>query len=178
MFCVQCEQTIRTPAGNGCSYAQGMCGKTSETSDLQDVLIYMLQGVSWYAERAREFGAINADVDAFIPRAFFATLTNVNFDNDRIVELIREANTARDLLKTAYVRVNDASLEVITHGARELSNIHAAGSEDAEPVVTHKVLVRLQLRVAVSRQHFTIGCKMLMPLPSVCFSSSSRSIRS
>ena len=101
MFCVQCEQTIRTPAGNGCSYAQGMCGKTSETSDLQDVLIYMLQGVSWYAERAREFGAINADVDAFIPRAFFATLTNVNFDNDRIVELIREANTARDLLKTA-----------------------------------------------------------------------------
>lgn len=39
MFCVQCEQTIRTPAGNGCSYAQGMCGKTAETSDLQDLLI-------------------------------------------------------------------------------------------------------------------------------------------
>ena len=35
MFCVQCEQTIRTPAGNGCAYAQGMCGKTAETSDLQ-----------------------------------------------------------------------------------------------------------------------------------------------
>ena len=101
MFCVQCEQTIRTPAGNGCSYAQGMCGKTSETSDLQDVLIYMLQGVSWYAERAREFGVVNADVDAFVPRAFFATLTNVNFDNDRIVALIREANTARTLLKQA-----------------------------------------------------------------------------
>jgi hydroxylamine reductase len=44
MFCVQCEQTIRTPAGNGCAYAQGMCGKTAETSDLQDVLIYTLQG--------------------------------------------------------------------------------------------------------------------------------------
>ena len=101
MFCVQCEQTIRTPAGNGCSYAQGMCGKTSETSDLQDVLIYMLQGVSWYAERAREFGVVNADVDAFVPRAFFATLTNVNFDNDRIVALIREANAARTLLKQA-----------------------------------------------------------------------------
>lgn len=46
MFCVQCEQTIRTPAGNGCSYAQGMCGKTAETSDLQDLLIASLQGLS------------------------------------------------------------------------------------------------------------------------------------
>ncbi len=45
MFCVQCEQTIRTPAGNGCSYA-GMCGKTAETSDLQDLLIATLQGLS------------------------------------------------------------------------------------------------------------------------------------
>ena len=46
MFCVQCEQTIRTPAGNGCSYAQGMCGKTAETSDLRDLLIAALQGLS------------------------------------------------------------------------------------------------------------------------------------
>ena len=44
MFCVQCEQTIRTPAGNGCAYAQGMCGKTAETSDLQDLLVAALQG--------------------------------------------------------------------------------------------------------------------------------------
>ena len=51
MFCVQCEQTIRTPAGNGCAYAQGMCGKTAETSDLQDVLIYTLQGLSAWAWR-------------------------------------------------------------------------------------------------------------------------------
>ncbi|CAM3777422.1 hydroxylamine reductase [Parendozoicomonas haliclonae] len=101
MFCVQCEQTIRTPAGNGCAYSQGMCGKTSDTSDLQDVLIYMLQGISWYAERAREFGIANREIDAFVPRAFFATLTNVNFDNDRIIALIREANAARDLLKSA-----------------------------------------------------------------------------
>lgn len=47
MFCIQCEQTIRTPAGDGCSYAQGMCGKTSEVSDLQDILVYVLQGVSF-----------------------------------------------------------------------------------------------------------------------------------
>lgn len=45
MFCIQCEQTIQTPAVKGCSFAQGMCGKTSEVSDLQDVLVYTLQGV-------------------------------------------------------------------------------------------------------------------------------------
>ena len=99
MFCVQCEQTIRTPAGNGCSYAQGMCGKTAETSDLQDVLIYMLQGVSWYALRAREAGFVDLKIDAFVPRAFFATLTNVNFDSDRIITLAREAQAARAQLR-------------------------------------------------------------------------------
>ena len=101
MFCVQCEQTIRTPAGNGCSFAQGMCGKTAETSDLQDVLIYMLQGVSWYAEKAREQNIVMPEIDNFVPRAFFATLTNVNFDSDRIVTFIREANAARSALKSA-----------------------------------------------------------------------------
>ena len=100
MFCVQCEQTIRTPAGNGCSYAQGMCGKTSETSDLQDILIYMLQSVSWYALRAREAGIADAQIDAFVPKAFFATLTNVNFDSGRIIALAHEAQAAREQLRT------------------------------------------------------------------------------
>ncbi len=102
MFCIQCEQTIRTPAGNGCSYAQGMCGKTSETSDLQDVLIHILQGVSAYAEKAREMGIVNADVDAFVPQAFFATLTNVNFDSPRIITMARQAESYRDALRSAY----------------------------------------------------------------------------
>ncbi len=73
MFCVQCEQTIRTPAGNGCSYAQGMCGKTAETSDLQDLLIASLQGLSAWALKAREYGIIDHEVDSFAPRAFFST---------------------------------------------------------------------------------------------------------
>ncbi|XPE25514.1 hypothetical protein ACNKHM_02275 [Shigella sonnei] len=51
------KTTIRTPAGNGCSYAQGMCGKTAETSDLQDLLIATLQGLA-RAVKAREYGVI------------------------------------------------------------------------------------------------------------------------
>lgn len=95
MFCVQCEQTIRTPAGNGCAYAQGMCGKTAETSDLQDVLIYTLQGLSAWALAAREHGMIDSEIDAFVPKAFFATLTNVNFDSARIVAYVNQALTYR-----------------------------------------------------------------------------------
>ncbi|WP_429170929.1 hydroxylamine reductase [Aeromonas rivipollensis] len=98
MFCVQCEQTIRTPAGNGCAYAQGMCGKTAETSDLQDVLIYALQGLSAWALAAREHGVIDNEIDAFVPKAFFATLTNVNFDSARIVGYVNQAIAYRQQL--------------------------------------------------------------------------------
>ncbi|MGL6550645.1 hydroxylamine reductase [Aeromonas hydrophila] len=98
MFCVQCEQTIRTPAGNGCAYAQGMCGKTAETSDLQDVLIYTLQGLSAWALAAREHGIVDSEIDAFVPKAFFATLTNVNFDSARIVTYVNQALTYRQQL--------------------------------------------------------------------------------
>lgn len=111
MFCVQCEQTIRTPAGNGCAYVQGMCGKTAETSDLQDVLIYTLQGLSAWALAAREQGIIDREIDAFVPKAFFATLTNVNFDSNRIVAYVNQALTYRqqlaDRLTAMAVQVND-----------------------------------------------------------------------
>lgn len=99
MFCVQCEQTIRTPTGNGCAYAQGMCGKTAETSDLQDLLIAALQGLSAWAVKAREYNIIDHDIDSFAPRAFFSTLTNVNFDSVRIVGYAQQAIAMRDALK-------------------------------------------------------------------------------
>ncbi|WP_158783131.1 hydroxylamine reductase [Pantoea sp. BAV 3049] len=99
MFCVQCEQTIRSPSGNGCSYAQGMCGKTAQTSDLQDLLIAVLQGLSAWALEAREHDIVDHDIDSFAPRAFFATLTNVNFDSQRIVEYARQAIAYREQLK-------------------------------------------------------------------------------
>ncbi|GAA5217107.1 hydroxylamine reductase [Corallincola platygyrae] len=102
MFCIQCEHTIRTPAGNGCSYAQGMCGKTSDISDLQDVLVYMLQGVSAYALKAREFNIVDGEIDSYVAKAFFSTLTNVNFDEARLIEFIRSAQGYRNSLKVRY----------------------------------------------------------------------------
>ncbi|MFA0414827.1 hydroxylamine reductase [Vibrio renipiscarius] len=99
MFCIQCEQTIQTPTIKGCSFAQGMCGKTAEVSDLQDVLVYLLQGVSYWASQARRFDIIDQDIDMWAPRAFFATLTNVNFDPERILALTSQAAQYKARLK-------------------------------------------------------------------------------
>ena len=94
MFCVQCEQTMRLPQGDaGCSFARGMCGKTSEVSDLQDMLVYLLQAISTYAVAARKVGIIDEEIDAYAPQAFFATLTNVNFDAERIIDFSASASS-------------------------------------------------------------------------------------
>ncbi len=128
MFCVQCEQTVRTPAGNGCAYAQGMCGKTAETSDLQDLLVAVLEGVSAWALTARGYGIIDEEIDSFAPRAFFSTLTNVNFDSDRIVGYAREAILYRESL-AVRCRLMDpeitvshplAALELVSDNLSEL----------------------------------------------------------
>ncbi|MBK5144823.1 hydroxylamine reductase [Budviciaceae bacterium BWR-B9] len=111
MYCVQCEQTIRTPAGNGCSYAQGMCGKTAEVSDLQDLLVAVLEGLSAWAVKARDLGIIDHHVDAFAPKAFFSTLTNVNFESDRIIGYARDAIILRESL-VSRCRVIDSNLQL------------------------------------------------------------------
>ncbi|MBG3013081.1 hydroxylamine reductase [Proteus faecis] len=108
MYCVQCEQTMKTPVGNGCAYAQGMCGKTAETSDLQDLLVAVLEGLSAWALAARSVGIIDHDVDNFAPRAFFSTLTNVNFDSERIVGYAKEAIYFRESLKSRTLAKNAA----------------------------------------------------------------------
>ena len=102
MFCYQCEQTYRSDTGAGCAGSKGMCGKEATTSDLQDLLIYAVKGVGQYARRARSLGAPDAEAAAFIPHALFTTLTNVNFSNTRMVELIQRAASLRDRVKARY----------------------------------------------------------------------------
>ncbi|WP_032091851.1 hydroxylamine reductase [Necropsobacter rosorum] len=111
MYCIQCEQTMRTPVGNGCSYAQGMCGKTAETSDLQDLLVAVLQSLSAWALQGRDLGIIDNHIDAFCAQAFFSTLTNVNFDSQRIIHYARQAQDYRDDLIRRCRAINP-SIEV------------------------------------------------------------------
>ena len=96
MFCYQCEQTAK---GTGCDRL-GVCGKDPQTAALQDVLLYVTKGIGCYANAARAAnGAKDAAVDRFVLEALFTTVTNVNFDPDRIAERIRDAVAVRDKAK-------------------------------------------------------------------------------
>ncbi|MFC1814508.1 hypothetical protein ACFL0M_00915 [Thermodesulfobacteriota bacterium] len=102
MFCYQCEQTAK---GTGCT-VQGVCGKSPEIAALQDLLLYSLMGLSQVAVEGRKVGVSDNDVDVFTVKAAFSTLTNVDFDPDRFMDLIRQSTTLREKLKT---QVNSGS---------------------------------------------------------------------
>ncbi|MCL2340623.1 MAG: hydroxylamine reductase [Proteobacteria bacterium] len=95
MFCNQCEQVAK---GSGCTII-GTCGKSDEVSDLQDLLIHALQGLALYAQEGRRLGIVDSATDLFTVEAIFSTLTNVNFDPDRFVALIRRAVELREAMK-------------------------------------------------------------------------------
>lgn len=98
MFCYQCEQTAR---GTGCNVV-GVCGKSAEVSDLQDLLVHAAKGIAMYAHRARGLGSVDREIDRFVVEALFTTVTNVNFDNLRMAEMIARASSARRSAKRLY----------------------------------------------------------------------------
>lgn len=84
MFCNQCEQTVRQTA---CVTSPGVCGKNADVQSLQETLLYGLKGMAAYAHHARRMGKSDERVSAFIEEALFATMTNVNFDIDSLLQL-------------------------------------------------------------------------------------------
>ena len=96
MFCFQCEQTSK---GEGCTKI-GVCGKQPDVAALQDLLMYAVKGLSQTALAAQKAGIRDAGVDRFTCEAVFSTLTNVDFDADRFVALIRQCVELRDGLKS------------------------------------------------------------------------------
>ena len=98
MFCYQCEQTAK---GTGCTTG-GVCGKDDRTATLQDALVYQAKRIGLYANRAKKLGARDAGVDAFILEALFSTVTNVNFDPDRLLELLGESEARLERARALY----------------------------------------------------------------------------
>ena len=84
MFCYQCEQTAK---GTGCNVS-GVCGKNEDIQSLQDILLFGLKGISAYAFHAGELGKADRDVDAFMHEALFTTVTNVDFDLNRYIDMV------------------------------------------------------------------------------------------
>lgn len=95
MFCFQCEQTAK---GEGCTKI-GVCGKQPDTAFLQDLLIYTVKGLSQVAVAARKAGISDSEINKYTCEATFSTLTNVDFDADRFVTLIKQGVLYRDRLK-------------------------------------------------------------------------------
>ncbi len=104
MFCYQCSQTAK---GQGCTN-YGVCGKSPVLAKLQDNLIFALKGISAYAYHCRELGFVDEDVDSFLAEALYSTLTNVNFDIDRFIDLSLQAGRINlkvmQMLKTAHIK--------------------------------------------------------------------------
>jgi len=95
MFCFQCQETAKN---KGCT-VKGVCGKPEDTAKLQDLLIYALRGIAVYGEKAKELGISNKENGLFVAQALFTTITNANWDNDKFIELIKEALKRREALK-------------------------------------------------------------------------------
>lgn len=95
MFCFQCEQTI---AGKGCTKA-GNCGKNADVAGLQDLLIHQLKGIGFFGyEILKKEGRLPVEVDNFVIDSAFSTLTNVNFDDKRFVEILRRSQAIKETL--------------------------------------------------------------------------------
>lgn len=95
MFCYQCQEAAKN---EGCT-VRGVCGKSPEVAQLQDLLIWLLKGISFWGVRARPMGVTDSETDVFIVKALFATITNANFDPERFASLIKEAIERREALR-------------------------------------------------------------------------------
>ncbi|WP_430931650.1 hydroxylamine reductase [Saccharicrinis sp. 156] len=102
MFCNQCQETAKN---TGCT-VKGVCGKTEETSNIQDLLMFACQGLSYLTIEARKQGIDTNAESKHITNCLFMTITNANFDDKSIIQAIKDCISYRDNLKSK-VKVSD-----------------------------------------------------------------------
>ncbi|NME95841.1 hydroxylamine reductase [Clostridium cochlearium] len=100
MFCYQCQEAAGC---KGCT-VRGVCGKTEDVAKSQDLLIYILKGISVYGVKGREVGVINKEVDNFMVESLFSTITNANFDREVFIERIKKGLELRQELKEQVIK--------------------------------------------------------------------------
>ena len=130
MFCYQCSQTAK---GTGCT-VRGTCGKEPTVARLQDNLIYAMKGITAYNYQANKLGARDSEVDEFLSKGMYSTLTNVNFDIADLIKLGLEAGEANikvmKLLKEAHIKVyGEPEPQVVEVGAKKGPGIIVTGHD-------------------------------------------------
>jgi len=127
MFCYQCQETAK---GTGCT-SIGVCGKTSETSGLQDLLLYTEKGVAAYSAIFRKEGKakelIKNKVNRYLINSLFITITNANFDDAAILDEIKAGLKLREELKA--LATDEEKKEAEKYGA-DLVNWYYESDED------------------------------------------------
>ena len=135
MFCNQCEQAAK---GEGC-HIKGVCGKNPEVAALQDLMLYGLKGVAIYADKAREYGRKEEEIDLFMCQGLFSTVTNVDFDPVQLAAKLRQCFDFKEQIKalyeTAYREKTGSHAPPITAGpaawviANDLAGLVTQGKE-------------------------------------------------
>ena len=146
MFCYQCEQTSH---GTGCTETEiGICGKTAEVAALQDLLIYAAKGIGMVAHRARQLGATDSEIDGFVLDALFTTVTNVNFDEERMAGLLREAGRILEKAKVLYAGA-------CAKAGKTPEDL--AGPAQWAPASTTEALIKHGVGVGIMQRFSTLG---------------------
>ena len=113
MFCYQCQETAKN---EGCK-VMGVCGKTADVANLQDLLIFMCKGLSHYTLPLRKFGIELPEVNRFIVDSLFMTITNANFDRKRFVTRVRLAYELREAAKEQLLKAGGSPDDITFDGA-------------------------------------------------------------
>ncbi|HOK38437.1 MAG: hydroxylamine reductase [Bacteroidales bacterium] len=100
MFCFQCQEAAK---GTGCTI-KGVCGKTEEVAQMQDLLIYVTKGISVFSQLAREKGIVSEKINHFVMDALFTTITNANFDYYAVVKKVKEGLKLREEIKNEFLK--------------------------------------------------------------------------
>lgn len=151
MFCFQCQETAKN---QGCT-VRGVCGKPEETADLQDLLIYVCKGISVYGEKLKEKGTVDKTAGRFICEALFTTITNAAWDNDMIIDRIRQALKVRD----------DVKEKVGADISGTLPDCAVWASDDKEAIMAKALSDKLRITATENedvrslKEMLTIGCK-------------------
>ena len=126
MFCFQCQETAK---GQGCT-VKGVCGKDEGVAVLQDLLIFNLKGIGLIASKAQAAGAaVPESAGRFVAQALFTTLTNVNFDEDSIVQCINKAQEVKKgLFDSVKDKIGNDLHESATWYSNDVSEFKAKGA--------------------------------------------------
>ena len=126
MLCYQCQETAKN---EGCTI-KGVCGKTDTVADLQDLLIYVCKGIAIYDNELDKMGVSDEKAEEFVMNSLFMTVTNTNFDEEDIIDQIRDGLKARDAVRKEFINHYDGSTEMFMQELPEMANWYSDDVSD------------------------------------------------